>query len=68
MTERKIALSIEDDTSTMRTLRTSVVIANPNRNIITIGIPISISKVRRSRNMWRASFIINDMNVVILSI
>ena len=57
--------SICETTITVRTFFTSVDMANPNINIIIIGIPKSISIVRLSRTMCFASLITNEMNCFI---
>ena len=54
--------SIELVTITVRTLRTSVVMAKPKSSISTNGMPKRISIVRLSRRMCLVSLITNEIN------
>ena len=49
-----------DVTTTVRTFFTSLVMAKPKMSIITTGMPKSISIVRLSRRMWRASLMTKE--------
>ena len=56
---RWVRWSVCEVTTTVRTFFTSFVMAKPKSSISTTGIPKSMSIVRRSRTMWRASFFTN---------